>query len=148
MAPVPDQLDRDGLSPADARVLPRGALLVLGSFALVLAVIGLIMPLVPAMPFFIVAAACFARAHRPMHDWLLRQPWLGPALHDWHRHRALPFSTKVALVLATTCSFAVSILLLPLPGWLKWTIAAVALGIVALLWRIPTQATPTPRTDR
>jgi len=119
------------------RMRSRVVLLVLGMVALGLGVLGLLLPLVPSVPFFIAAAACFARAHRPWHDWMLRQRIVGPALHDWYRHRALPFWTKAALIAATSLSFAVSITLFARPAWLKLTLGAVALGIVAWLWQIP-----------
>jgi uncharacterized membrane protein YbaN (DUF454 family) len=125
-------------------MLSRGPLLVLGMIAFGLGVVGLLLPLIPSVPFFIAAAACFARAHRPLHDWMLRQRFLGPALHDWYRHRALPYWMKVFLIVATLVSFTFSIVLFARPAWLKLTLAAVALGIVSCLWRIPARP---PRTS-
>jgi uncharacterized membrane protein YbaN (DUF454 family) len=148
---IPQARHEDAPSPQRPGVLSRGALLVLGSAALAFGVVGLLLPLIPSVPFFIAAGACFARAHRPLHDWMLRQRVLGPALRDWHRHRALPYWMKVSLVLATLVSFAMSIVLFAEPAWLKLTLGALALGIATCLWRIPARdrrATASPHDER
>jgi uncharacterized protein len=122
--------------------IARGGLLVLGSIAFALGVVGLFLPLVPSVPFFIGAAACFARAHRPFHDWMLRHRWIGPPLREWHRHRAMPYWTKVALIVTTLVSFGISIAVFVHPVWLKIALGLVALALAVWLYRIPSRDGP------
>src|SRR6476620_6526471 len=111
MSSVPEQPPHGEPSPPQQpHVLSRGVLLALGTVAFGLGVLGLLLPLIPSVPFFIAAAACFARGHQPLYDWMLRQRLLGPALRDWHQHHALPYWTKMSLVIATLVSFTFSIL--------------------------------------
>ena len=49
----------------------RAVLLVLGSLAFVLGIVGLLLPVVPTVPFLLVAAACYARASKRFYRLLL-----------------------------------------------------------------------------
>ena len=135
-------------TPASARALPpgieprpwlRGLLLVLGGAAFALGIVGLFLPLVPSVPFFIGAAACFARAHRPLHDWMLDHRWLGPMLREWYQHRSMPRRTKFVVIGLTSVSFGISIVLFVRPAWLKLVMGAFGLALVLLIARIPSR---------
>lgn len=67
--------------------LARLAWALLGLFALVLASIGLVLPIFPGLPFGILAGLCFATASRRLHLRLERVPALRRPLHSWHRAR-------------------------------------------------------------
>ena len=120
----------------------RGALLTLGAICFVLGVLGVFLPLLPATPLFIAAAACFARAYRPLHQWMLDHPWLGPPLHEWHLHRSLRYRTKLVAIVTMLVSFGFSIAFFVRPPWLKAVLALVALGLAAWLYRIPSRDGP------
>jgi len=134
--------------PASTRSLPpaieprpwlRYLLLGLGGVAFACGIAGLFLPLLPSVPFFIGAAACFARAHRPLHDWMLHQRWIGPVLREWYQHRSMPRRTKLGVIALTTVSFGLSIALFPRPAWLKVLLVAVALAVIVVIARIPSR---------
>ena len=117
------------------------------------AVLGLFLPLLPATPLFILAAACFARAYRPFHEWMLGHRWLGPILHDWYRHRSLSRRTKAVAIVTMLVSFGLSIVFFVEVRWLQLVLAAMAVGLAAWLYSIPSrdgtgQATQSVPTDR
>lgn len=62
-----------------------------------LAVVGVIMPGIPAEPFVILAGYFFVRSSPAAHRWLLRLPWLGRTLAEWEEHRAVRRSFKLAV---------------------------------------------------
>jgi uncharacterized membrane protein YbaN (DUF454 family) len=122
--------------------LVRAVLLVLGGLAFGGAVLGLFLPLVPATPLFIVAAACFARAHRPFHEWMLGHRWLGPMLREWYRHRSIAYRTKVVAIVTMLVSFGLSIALFVRPLALQLALAGVAVGLALWIYRIPSRDRP------
>jgi len=122
----------------------RGIFIVCGAAAFVLAVAGAFLPLLPATPLFILAAACFARAHRPFHEWMLGHRWIGPMLHEWHRHRSLPYRTKIVAIVTMLASFGFSIVVVQ-PVWARAALAVFALALAVWLYRIPSRDGPSAR---
>jgi hypothetical protein len=107
-----------------------------GTAALGLGVIGIVVPVLPTTPFLLVAAACYARSSDRLYTWLVGQPSLGRIVSEWRRSRSLPHGVKPRALVLVTLTFAVSILLV---DGLAMRLALVALAIVLawFLWRIP-----------
>ena len=120
----------------------RGLLLVAGVLAFTAGIVGVFLPLIPATPLLILAAACFARAYRPFHEWMLAHRWFGPMLREWYHHRSLPYWTKLLALVTMLISFGTSIVLFVQPLWLQLVLAAVALLLAALVYRIPSRDGP------
>jgi uncharacterized protein len=120
----------------------RGIFLVCGIIAFAIGVLGVFLPLLPATPLFILAAACFARAYRPFHEWMLQHRLLGPMLLEWYRHKSLPWRTKIFAIVTMLVSFGASILLVVREPWLKATLALCAVALAVWLYRIPSRDAP------
>ena len=99
-----------------------------GWAAFVTGLVGAVVPLLPTVPFMLLAAFCFARGSERVHRWLLGHPRFGPAILDWQRHGAISRAGKRAAVIAIGLTFSVS-LILGL-GWHVLAIQAVVLGAV------------------
>lgn len=87
----------------------------LGGLSLALAVIGVALPLMPTVPFALLAAFCFARSSRRVHDWLCAHPMLGPPIVNWRENRAINRRAKILASLSFVGSVTVAALFLPLP---------------------------------
>ena len=72
--------------PHDSRMV-RILYLTLGIASLVLAVLGVVLPVLPTTPFILLAAACFARSSERFHDRLLSNRFAGPIIREWREHR-------------------------------------------------------------
>ncbi len=94
-----------------------------GVGCVVLAGLGVALPLLPTTPFLLLAAYCFARSSPTLHVWLTTHPSFGPAIVDWQKHGAI--SRRAKRLAATTMLAALLLTLaMGLPGWV---IAAQAL---------------------
>jgi len=89
----------------------RIAWLTLGLACLALAGAGIALPLLPATPFALLAAFCFARSSPALQAWLLESPAFGKAIRDWRAQRAISRRGKIASVLAMALSLVVSLAL-------------------------------------
>ena len=64
------------------KTLHKTAWLTGGIIFLVLAIIGLLLPIIPQMPFFLISAFCFIRCSPRFNNWLSHQHWFAN-FHDW-----------------------------------------------------------------
>lgn len=125
----------------------RALYIAVGGLALLLGVLGIFLPVLPSTPFVLLAAACFARSSERLHRYLLAQPHIGPIIHAWEAHRAMPPGVKPWAYALMALSFGVSILLMDSP-WHRGMLAALALVLAVLLWRVPVRPPPAAVTHK
>ena len=104
--------------------------------ALLLGLVGVLVPLLPTAPFVLVAAWAAGHGWPALERWLLDHPRLGPPLRQWRDRGSVPRGAKCLATLAMAGS-GLMLLLMPQPAWLK---AGVLVGMVAVavwLWRRP-----------
>jgi uncharacterized membrane protein YbaN (DUF454 family) len=114
----------------------RGFFLIIGLCSLVLGVIGIALPLLPTVPFILLAAFCFARSSERLHYWLITHPWFAEGIHQWQSKRALSRSLKRKAMLMSGLSFMVSIIIVPIV-WVKIMLLCMMVVLLFFLWQIP-----------
>lgn len=108
----------------------------LGLMALGLGTIGIVTPLLPTVPFLLLAAFCFARSSERLHNWLLSHPVLGPPIEDWNRSGAIARRTKGLASASMLAVFAISILL-GLPLLILGIQGLVLCAVAVFIWSRP-----------
>ncbi len=98
--------------------------LITGMLSFAAGAVGLVLPVLPTVPFMILAAFAFARANPKWEAWLVNHAVFGPHIRAWRERRAISLYGKWAGVLALIASAAVGFWLLD--GWLQYIPAAVA----------------------
>lgn len=91
---------------------------IVGFAGLGLALVGLVMPIMPTVPFLIVAAYGFNRSSPRFHAWIMNHPVFGPQLREWLEHRAIDPRVKLLVVVSMAIGLCVSFFILPRPWWL------------------------------
>jgi hypothetical protein len=109
-----------------------------GLLALSLGVLGLFLPLLPTVPFVLLAALCFSRGCARCERWLLEHPRLGPPLREWRTHRAVSRRAKWLASLSMAGGAALGAWLLD--GWLAGLPALACAAVAAWLWSLPEPA--------
>ncbi|HEX8526371.1 YbaN family protein [Allosphingosinicella sp.] len=104
--------------------------LTLGLLSLALGAIGAVLPLLPTVPFMLLAAFCFARSSPSLEAWLTGHRHFGPHILAWRRDRAVSASGKRAAFLAFGVSAIVGLLVLPIP----WSLVPLAAAVIGALW--------------
>src|SRR5690348_5931940 len=110
--------------------------LVVGFLALILAVAGIVLPILPTTPFILLAAACFARSSQRFHDMLMANRVAGPIIREWAEHRSIPRHVKRWVYFLLAISFGSSILVMP-TLWHRGMLALLGAVLALFVWRIP-----------
>ncbi|MDQ2094304.1 YbaN family protein [Rhodalgimonas zhirmunskyi] len=108
----------------------------LGLLCVGLGLIGVVLPLLPTVPFMLLAAFFFARSSERLHFWLLNHRVFGPAISDWQSRGAINPRAKRIATLSIILVYGLSLAM-----GLKTTILiiqAVVLSLVLIfLWTRP-----------
>lgn len=101
-----------------------------GWLSFALGFIGVFLPLLPTVPFMLLAAYCFARGSDRFHEWLITHPRFGPPILDWQERGTISRKAKIMAGITIGMTFGVSVAL----GLKVWILAlqALILGCVCL----------------
>ena len=108
--------------------------LICGVLLLILTAIGLMLPLVPQIPFAIMAAVCFSKGSPRIHKAIRNHPQLGPPVREWEDERSVQLSLKVSSSIMMSVGMAVAHWKLPLP-WALFVDTCFAPSILFILTR-------------
>ncbi len=109
----------------------------LGFLSLACGLIGVVLPLVPTVPFMLLAAFFFARSSERMSHWLTSHPTFGPAITDWQTSGAVSLHGKRMATIACAVVLATSVILGLRPGLIA--VQTLTLSCVMIfLWTRPT----------
>ena len=125
----------------DSRLM-RSVFLAIGFAAVILAVAGVVLPVLPTTPFLLLAAACFARSSKRFHDKLLANRIAGPIIREWAEHRSIRRKIKRWVYLLMALSFGSSILMMP-SVWHQVMLAVLGISLTLFIWHIPVRETDT-----
>ncbi len=115
-------------------MIKRGFFLLSGLLAVALGVLGMFLPLLPTVPFLLLAGFCFARSSPRLHRWLHEHPWFKVPLADWNQNRVIRRPLKVRASIVAGLSFAFSIFIVPL-WWVKLLLLCMFIALMVFLWR-------------
>lgn len=98
-----------------------------GLVALGLGLIGVALPIMPTVPFLLLAAFCFARSHPEWARRLYDHPTYGRSLRDWRDRRAISRRAKVSAILAMTAGVGFTWFTVGFPYvWISLAVLAMA----------------------
>jgi hypothetical protein len=101
-----------------------------GLFFVGIGAVGAFLPLLPTVPFLLLALFCFARGNPVWEQRLLDHPTYGPLLLDWRQRRAIPRRAKWAALIAMAASVLVTGLT---AGW-PWVLIPLAVMALSGTW--------------
>jgi len=126
---------RKGLTVTPLRI----ALIIVGIMSLTLGIIGIFLPILPTVPFIVLAAACFSRGSKRMHDWLVRMPFAGKVIDDYEKGHGVSRKSKATALLMLWSGMTISTIMLKPALWVALLLASVAIGSTIIIVRLPKQ---------
>ncbi|MEL6647506.1 MAG: YbaN family protein [Pseudomonadota bacterium] len=82
--------------------------LFLGLMSVGFGILGVVLPLLPTVPFILLAAFCFARSSERLHIWLVTHPTFGPLIKDWEKNGAIRPKAKNLATVSIAAVFCLS----------------------------------------
>lgn len=110
--------------------------MILAYFFLALAVIGVVLPGLPTVPFLLLTAWFAAKGSERLHRWLYAHPHLGKLLIDWEQQGAVSRSSKIVAVVLLTASWVIMYLRVENP-WLMAGLGVLFITVIVFLFSRP-----------
>lgn len=83
---------------------------VAGGAALLIGLIGVVLPVLPTTPLVLLAAFCFSNGSPRMRHWLVNHAVFGPLIADWEAHGSIPRPVKRLACVVMGAVFGISLI--------------------------------------
>lgn len=108
--------------------IKRVAFMVLGCISLALAVLGVVLPILPTVPFLALAAFCFAKSSDRLNNWLINTKFYQNNLADFKAGKGMTVKTKVRILATVTLVMAIGLIVMLMKGVIVGSI------ILSVVW--------------
>lgn len=106
----------------------RVAFMALGCISLALAVLGVVLPILPTVPFLALAAFCFAKSSDRLNNWLINTKFYQNNLADFKAGKGMTVKTKVRILATVTLVMAIGLIAMLMKGIIVGSI------ILSVVW--------------
>lgn len=86
--------------------------IVLGTIGLVLGAIGAVVPLMPAFPFLLLAAYCYAKSSKRLHNWFIETKLYKNNLESYVEDKTMTKKTKIKIMIIVTLTMIVGFVMM------------------------------------
>ncbi len=117
----------------------RIAFLLAGFVTTGLGFAGIVLPGLPATPFFLLAAYFFARSNKKLEQWILNLPKVGHSIRDFREGKGIPLKAKIAATIIMVLSVSLSLLAIENILVQAVVIIAVLIGLWVIYFKVPTK---------
>ena len=107
-----------------------------GLACLALGAIGIILPLLPTVPFLLAAGFFFGKSSTRLHRWLMTHPVFGPPIRDWNQNGAISRRAKLLASLSILATFGIS-LVVGVSGRVLSVQAVTLMAVSVFIWSRP-----------
>lgn len=116
----------------------RAVLIVAGTTAVGLGVLGIFLPVLPTTPFLLLAAACYAKSSEKFHHWLFNNKWFGSYINNYLNKKGIPLKVKIYTISLLWITILLSAFLAVNVIWVKVVLIVIAVGVTVHILSIRT----------
>ena len=85
---------------------------ILGCIGLALGAVGAILPLLPAFPFLLLAAFCFAKSSEKLHRWFTGTKLYKNNLESYVKGQGMTWKTKIRIMITVTVLMSIGFIMM------------------------------------
>ena len=108
--------------------LKRLIYLILGCLCLGIGCVGIVLPILPTVPFFLLTVFFFANSSQKMHDWFVGTKMYKKHLESYVQKKGMTVQTKVGIIIPVTLLMGVGFTLMYLKA------VYIPCAILAVVW--------------
>lgn len=108
--------------------------ILIGSIAVVLGAVGAVVPMLPTVPFLMLAAFCFARSSERLDRWLKGTKLYRENLKDLAERRGMTKRAKIRVMATVTILMLIGFALMGMKGIVSGCIVLTAIWLIHLLY--------------
>ncbi len=106
--------------------LKRLIFLVIGCVSLGLGCVGIVLPILPTVPFFLLTVFCFSQSSQRLHDWFVNTKMYHKHLESFVQKKGMTVRTKMTILISVTLLMTIGFVLMARKGiWIPCIILAV-----------------------
>lgn len=90
--------------------------IILGCIGVGLGAVGAVVPLLPAFPFLLLAAFCFARSSERLNNWFTHTKLYKNNLETYVKGRGMTWRTKIRIMITVTILMSIGFIMMGLKG--------------------------------
>lgn len=121
--------------------------IILGCIGVGLGALGAVVPMLPAFPFLLLAAFCFARSSEKLHNWFIHTKLYKDNLEDYVAGRGMTKKTKIRIMITVTALMSIGFIMMHAVPVGRIVLACVwAFHIIYFIWGVKT--IPVPKQER
>ena len=106
--------------------LNKAFFIALGCVSLALGTIGIVLPILPTVPFYLLTAFCFANSSERLHDWFIHTTVYKKYIGSYFRRRGMTKKAKCLLIGTVTA--------IMVPGFILMDKVPVGRAIMLVVW--------------
>jgi len=115
----------------------RVVLIILGFIFVALAIVGIILPLVPATPFLLLASACFVRSSDKLYNKLISNKYVGDYINNFQKGKGIPQKAKYYTIIVLWASLTFSFISFD-HILIRVGLVVTGIAVTTLIWKIKT----------
>lgn len=108
--------------------------ILIGSIAVALGAVGAVVPMLPTVPFLMLAAFCFARSSDRLNRWLKETKLYRENLKDLAERRGMTKRAKIRVMVTVTILMSIGLVLMGMKGIVPGCIVLSAIWLIHLLY--------------
>lgn len=112
-----------------------------GWLALLVGIIGLLVPIMPTTPFMILAAACFSHSSPRFYNLLRKAPYFGPFIENYKTKQGVPLKNKILILFFVWCGISVSACVIA-KAWAIALLSTVGIAVTIHILSLKTRSNP------
>jgi len=104
---------------------------------LVLAFIGMFLPILPTTPFVLLSAYLFSKSSHKLHTWIKSNKIFGPLIERWEKHGVISIRAKTLSTTMMILLFSYTVIFVPVAAAIKIIIVTIGIAVLTFIWTRP-----------